>query len=89
MTVQSVDGRELMQQLINAWTNVDRKDKYEFRLRVAKRKELAAGAGAQSAASASQPQGGIAEGPSGAAAGNEAQQQQECDKLKQELQTLQ
>lgn len=55
MTVQSVDGRELMQQLINAWTNVDRKDKYEFRLRVAKRKELAAGAGAQSAASASQP----------------------------------
>jgi len=29
--------------LISAWTTVDRKNKYEFRLRVAKRKEAVAG----------------------------------------------
>jgi len=30
-----------MQELIKSWTMIDRKDKYEFRLRVAKRKDAA------------------------------------------------
>eukprot|EP00353_Schmidingerella_taraikaensis_P013251 CAMPEP_0185578564 /NCGR_PEP_ID=MMETSP0434-20130131/13008_1 /TAXON_ID=626734 ORGANISM="Favella taraikaensis, Strain Fe Narragansett Bay" /NCGR_SAMPLE_ID=MMETSP0434 /ASSEMBLY_ACC=CAM_ASM_000379 /LENGTH=108 /DNA_ID=CAMNT_0028196393 /DNA_START=263 /DNA_END=588 /DNA_ORIENTATION=+ len=35
----NMDGREIMQQLIAAWSDIDRKDKYEFKLRVAKRKD--------------------------------------------------
>ena len=33
-----------MTQLVSAWTNVSRGDKYEFKLRVAKRKEAVTGA---------------------------------------------
>ena len=49
-----------MTQLVSAWTNVSRGDKYEFKLRVAKRKEAVTGApaatGPTSAASSIQPQ---------------------------------
>ena len=56
-----------MTQLVSAWTNVSRGDKYEFKLRVAKRKEAVAGApaatGPTSAASSTQPQAtSVAEG---------------------------
>lgn len=40
LSASSIDGRELMQQLVNAWGTVDDKEKYQFRLRVAKRKEV-------------------------------------------------
>ena len=36
---EDLDCRNLMQELIKAWTTVDRRDRYEFKLRVAKRKE--------------------------------------------------
>jgi len=39
--MKNIDGRDLMQELIKSWGTVDRKDKYEFRLRVAKRKDAA------------------------------------------------
>ena len=61
-----------MTQLVSAWTNVSRGDKYEFKLRVAKRKEAVQGASAATAgqqeknstsATSTQPQAtGIAEG---------------------------
>ena len=37
--MKNLDGRDLMQELIKSWGVVDRKEKYEFRLRVAKRKD--------------------------------------------------
>ena len=50
-----VDGRDLMQQLIQAWTTVDRKDRYEFKLRVIKRKEATAGAQISTSAATAEP----------------------------------
>ena len=41
------DGREIMQQLIQAWGQVEKKDKYDIRLRVAKRKDATGGAKAK------------------------------------------
>lgn len=76
ISASSIDGRELMQQLIQAWTTVDRKEKYEFRLRVAKRKEVTAAKGAQGPGGATaHSQGGVSEGPNagGSASANEAQ----------------
>lgn len=70
ISASTIDGRELMQQLINAWTTVDRKEKYEFRLRVAKRKD-AVGTNPNTkiqGAGAAQPQVAVSEGPNSAAA---------------------
>jgi len=39
--MKNLDGKDLMQELIKSWGVVDRKEKYEFRLRVAKRKDTA------------------------------------------------
>ena len=38
--MKNLDGKDLMQELIKSWGVVDRKEKYEFRLRVAKRKNV-------------------------------------------------
>lgn len=37
--LENLGSRDLMQELIKAWTDVDKKNRYEFRLRVAKRKD--------------------------------------------------
>lgn len=47
-----------MQQLINAWTSVEKKDKTEFRLKVKKRNEQAG-----KPSLGAKPVGGIQEGP--------------------------
>jgi len=85
------DSRELIQQLIQAWTNVDRKDKYEFRLRVSKRKNFAGQTtptkpSQHDLPSLSPSQAAAANFESGV--GDEAQLRKEVDKLKLEYQAL-
>lgn len=77
--MEKLDGRDLMQELIKSWTMIDRKDKYEFRLRVSKRKDATQAAvttqnvATTPAASDSRPQSAAARSSIG---GNEEQPKQ-------------
>ena len=74
-----------MQSLIQAWTTVDKKDKYEFRLRVAKRKDAANG-GAAAGPNAGPEK--IVPGATNVSAAGQQAQMSDMEKLKNEVSKL-
>lgn len=96
-SMAKLDGRDLMQELIKAWGDVDKRNKYEFRLRIVRRKDAnlaplpAADSTTATAGLPTKDAKTTVGAGAGAQTGAETEQELQCkiELLKKEYQTLQ